>query len=284
MLLLRLICNVLSPSAARLLTGRHLARYQPPPDRHTAWYLSSRRRPLADIPRDRLLAHQIGFYPWPVGYRDLLPEGIIVLRGVWEDKQKSEKNNTRLSHNHCCKCWFAVCRKAGNFLGPQGLWLTVSLCFYTTNKIPHCLKKACRWFADSCLVALTICMNQNRPNWGEVCGLGGGGSYELTFNLSCVHLDGQKDIEEELTTGLELVDSCIRSLQESGILDSQDTTIGDSKSCSGINLLSLCRAPLWNACRGQFQWSHPSLRVLRHLEKTDCCREITVYSWLKADI
>ncbi|XP_074544372.1 catenin delta-2b isoform X3 [Halichoeres trimaculatus] len=36
--------------------------------------------------------------------------------------------------------------------------------------------------------------------------------------------DGQKDIEEELTTGLELVDSCIRSLQESGILDSQDTT------------------------------------------------------------
>nr|XP_020460170.1 catenin delta-2-like isoform X8 [Monopterus albus] len=36
--------------------------------------------------------------------------------------------------------------------------------------------------------------------------------------------DGQKDIEEELTTGLELVDSCIRSLQESGILDSQDTS------------------------------------------------------------
>uniref|UniRef100_G3NCR6 Catenin delta 2 n=1 Tax=Gasterosteus aculeatus aculeatus TaxID=481459 RepID=G3NCR6_GASAC len=32
--------------------------------------------------------------------------------------------------------------------------------------------------------------------------------------------DGQKDIEDELTTGLELVDSCIRSLQESGILDS----------------------------------------------------------------
>uniref|UniRef100_A0A673AZX5 Catenin (cadherin-associated protein), delta 2b n=1 Tax=Sphaeramia orbicularis TaxID=375764 RepID=A0A673AZX5_9TELE len=40
--------------------------------------------------------------------------------------------------------------------------------------------------------------------------------------------DGQKDIEEELTTGLELVDSCIRSLQESGILDSQDTSTGDS--------------------------------------------------------
>uniref|UniRef100_A0A665WGU4 Catenin (cadherin-associated protein), delta 2b n=1 Tax=Echeneis naucrates TaxID=173247 RepID=A0A665WGU4_ECHNA len=40
--------------------------------------------------------------------------------------------------------------------------------------------------------------------------------------------DGQKDIEEELTTGLELVDSCIRSLQESGILDSQDASTGDS--------------------------------------------------------
>uniref|UniRef100_A0A671MQF9 Catenin delta-2-like n=1 Tax=Sinocyclocheilus anshuiensis TaxID=1608454 RepID=A0A671MQF9_9TELE len=40
--------------------------------------------------------------------------------------------------------------------------------------------------------------------------------------------DGQKDIEEELTTGLELVDSCIRSLQESGILDSQDFTAGES--------------------------------------------------------
>uniref|UniRef100_A0A667X2J8 Catenin (cadherin-associated protein), delta 2b n=1 Tax=Myripristis murdjan TaxID=586833 RepID=A0A667X2J8_9TELE len=40
--------------------------------------------------------------------------------------------------------------------------------------------------------------------------------------------DGQKDIEEELTTGLELVDSCIRSLQESGILDSQEFSTGDS--------------------------------------------------------
>lgn len=41
--------------------------------------------------------------------------------------------------------------------------------------------------------------------------------------------DGQQDIEEELTTGLELVDSCIRSLQESGILDSQEFTAGESK-------------------------------------------------------
>lgn len=185
-----------------------------------------------------LLAHQIGFYPWPVGYPDVLPEGIILLRGVrmWENKQKSEKNNTRLSHNHCCKCWFTVCRKAGNFLGPEGLWLTVSLCFYTANKIPRLVLlnvKHC-WFADSCLVALSIFMYACRPSWWEVCSLGGAGFYELTFNLSCAHLDGQKDIEEELTTGLELVDSCIRSLQESGILDSQDTTIGDSKSCSGI--------------------------------------------------
>lgn len=50
------------------------------------------------------------------------------------------------------------------------------------------------------------------------------------FSLLYLIADGQKDIEEELTTGLELVDSCIRSLQESGILDSQDTSTGDSKS------------------------------------------------------
>lgn len=55
-------------------------------------------------------------------------------------------------------------------------------------------------------------------------------SFYQLFYLLCVHVDGQKDIEEELTTGLELVDSCIRSLQESGILDSQDTSTGDSKS------------------------------------------------------
>lgn len=48
--------------------------------------------------------------------------------------------------------------------------------------------------------------------------------------LSWIDVDGQKDIEEELTTGLELVDSCIRSLQESGILDSQDISTGDSKT------------------------------------------------------
>ncbi|XP_058687632.1 catenin delta-2 isoform X3 [Poecile atricapillus] len=42
--------------------------------------------------------------------------------------------------------------------------------------------------------------------------------------------DGQKDIEDELTTGLELVDSCIRSLQESGILDPQDYSAGETGS------------------------------------------------------
>uniref|UniRef100_A0A7N8X634 Catenin (cadherin-associated protein), delta 2b n=1 Tax=Mastacembelus armatus TaxID=205130 RepID=A0A7N8X634_9TELE len=47
--------------------------------------------------------------------------------------------------------------------------------------------------------------------------------------------NGQKDIEEELTTGLELVDSCIRSLQESGILDSQDTSAGDSTCMLVVN-------------------------------------------------
>uniref|UniRef100_A0A3Q3IUY6 Catenin delta 2 n=1 Tax=Monopterus albus TaxID=43700 RepID=A0A3Q3IUY6_MONAL len=41
-----------------------------------------------------------------------------------------------------------------------------------------------------------------------------------------VPADGQKDIEDELTTGLELVDSCIRSLQESGILDSGERSRG----------------------------------------------------------
>lgn len=51
----------------------------------------------------------------------------------------------------------------------------------------------------------------------------------MKFSLVSLSTDGQKDIEEELTTGLELVDSCIRSLQESGILDSQEFTAGESK-------------------------------------------------------
>ncbi|XP_076152010.1 catenin delta-2b isoform X3 [Alosa pseudoharengus] len=51
--------------------------------------------------------------------------------------------------------------------------------------------------------------------------------------------DGQKDIEEELTTGLELVDSCIRSLQESGILDSQDLSAGERPGILSQSALQL---------------------------------------------
>ncbi|XP_059357749.1 catenin delta-2-like isoform X6 [Carassius carassius] len=51
--------------------------------------------------------------------------------------------------------------------------------------------------------------------------------------------DGQKDIEEELTTGLELVDSCIRSLQESGILDSQEFTAGERPGILSQSALQL---------------------------------------------
>ncbi|XP_051557552.1 catenin delta-2-like isoform X6 [Myxocyprinus asiaticus] len=51
--------------------------------------------------------------------------------------------------------------------------------------------------------------------------------------------DGQKDIEEELTTGLELVDSCIRSLQESGILDSQEFTTGERPGILSQSALQL---------------------------------------------
>ncbi|XP_031419030.1 catenin delta-2b isoform X4 [Clupea harengus] len=51
--------------------------------------------------------------------------------------------------------------------------------------------------------------------------------------------DGQKDIEEELTTGLELVDSCIRSLQESGILDSQELSAGERSGVLSQSALQL---------------------------------------------
>ncbi|KAF7240458.1 Catenin delta-2 [Varanus komodoensis] len=50
-----------------------------------------------------------------------------------------------------------------------------------------------------------------------------------TFQIISFVTDGQKDIEDELTTGLELVDSCIRSLQESGILDPQDYSTSEKK-------------------------------------------------------
>lgn len=59
-------------------------------------------------------------------------------------------------------------------------------------------------------------------------------SFFLYFYVVNFVTDGQKDIEDELTTGLELVDSCIRSLQESGILDPQDYSASESK------LLEMC--------------------------------------------
>lgn len=73
-----------------------------------------------------------------------------------------------------------------------------------------------------------LCLTRTRVLWRV--GLIEGGYIQATstsifFSLfvilfSSFTADGQKDIEDELTTGLELVDSCIRSLQESGILDS----------------------------------------------------------------
>ncbi|KAM3840303.1 catenin delta-2 [Vipera latastei] len=61
--------------------------------------------------------------------------------------------------------------------------------------------------------------------------------------------DGQKDIEDELTTGLELVDSCIRSLQESGILDPQDYSTSERPS-----LLSQSALQLNSKLEGSFQY------------------------------
>uniref|UniRef100_A0A8B9RDS0 Catenin (cadherin-associated protein), delta 2a n=1 Tax=Astyanax mexicanus TaxID=7994 RepID=A0A8B9RDS0_ASTMX len=60
--------------------------------------------------------------------------------------------------------------------------------------------------------------------------------------------DGQKDIEEELNTGLELVDSCIRSLQESGILDHQEYSTSD-------RLLSQSSLQLGSNPEGSLQYS-----------------------------
>ncbi|XP_056593759.1 catenin delta-2 isoform X2 [Triplophysa dalaica] len=55
--------------------------------------------------------------------------------------------------------------------------------------------------------------------------------------------DGQKDIEDELNTGLELVDSCIRSLHESGILDHQEYTTADRPSLLSQSSLQLSSNP-----------------------------------------
>ncbi|KAM9307978.1 catenin delta-2 isoform 2-T2 [Gastrophryne carolinensis] len=62
--------------------------------------------------------------------------------------------------------------------------------------------------------------------------------------------EGQKDIEDELTTGLELVDSCIRSLQESGILESQDFSSNDRPCLLSQSALQLNSKP-----EGSFQYS-----------------------------
>uniref|UniRef100_A0A8K9UJF1 Catenin delta 2 n=1 Tax=Oncorhynchus mykiss TaxID=8022 RepID=A0A8K9UJF1_ONCMY len=60
-----------------------------------------------------------------------------------------------------------------------------------------------------------------------------------------IQADGQKDIEDELTTGLELVDSCIRSLQESGILDPHQYNTGEPLLCqSSLQLNSTPEASL----------------------------------------
>ncbi|XDV27401.1 hypothetical protein PO909_030941 [Leuciscus waleckii] len=61
----------------------------------------------------------------------------------------------------------------------------------------------------------------------------------MKLPLMSLFTDGQKDIEEELTTGLELVDSCIRSLQESGILDAQEFTTGERPGILSQSALQL---------------------------------------------
>ncbi|XP_073722058.1 catenin delta-2-like [Misgurnus anguillicaudatus] len=71
--------------------------------------------------------------------------------------------------------------------------------------------------------------------------------------------DGQKDIEEELNTGLELVDSCIRSLQESGILDHQEYNTADRPSLLSQSSLQLGSNP--EGCL-QYSSSHHSNQTL----------------------
>ncbi|GAA6074867.1 catenin delta-2 isoform X1, partial [Tachysurus ichikawai] len=58
-------------------------------------------------------------------------------------------------------------------------------------------------------------------------------------NLGWEIEDGQKDIEDELNTGLELVDSCIRSLQESGILNHQEYSTSERPSLLSQSSLQL---------------------------------------------
>ena len=67
-------------------------------------------------------------------------------------------------------------------------------------------------------------------------------SFSLSSFSRCA-ADGQKDIEDELTTGLELVDSCIRSLQESGILDNEKrklNSVSQMWTCVRVICVSMC--------------------------------------------
>ncbi|XP_040922287.1 catenin delta-2 [Toxotes jaculatrix] len=68
----------------------------------------------------------------------------------------------------------------------------------------------------------------------EACSMSNISSTDEQFRWNA-QADGQKDIEDELTTGLELVDSCIRSLQESGILDSGERPTLLSQSSLQLN-------------------------------------------------
>ncbi|KAK2502728.1 hypothetical protein MC885_015263 [Smutsia gigantea] len=74
-------------------------------------------------------------------------------------------------------------------------------------------------------------------------------AYDFMTVKFCQFPNGQKDIEDELTTGLELVDSCIRSLQESGILDPQDYSTSDRPSLLSQSALQLNSKP-----EGSFQY------------------------------
>lgn len=78
------------------------------------------------------------------------------------------------------------------------------------------------------LSELMIREGQNPSITNEASGSGFGVN-AINLLLVCYWTDGQKDIEDELNTGLELVDSCIRSLQESGILDHQEYVTTDSE-------------------------------------------------------
>uniref|UniRef100_A0A4W3GG78 Catenin (cadherin-associated protein), delta 2a n=1 Tax=Callorhinchus milii TaxID=7868 RepID=A0A4W3GG78_CALMI len=56
-------------------------------------------------------------------------------------------------------------------------------------------------------------------------------SIRYKLNLFTTHSKyGQKAADDEITSGLELVDSCLRSLQESGILDRQDYSSTETNS------------------------------------------------------